>query len=89
MTDRGESGGESVVTPVAAVLGEAALSKDWRRLLIGGAASRRSGLGTELRMGLGAGLHFASGVRSGGVSSAPPEDTAPPAACPASAPPIM
>ena len=57
VTDRGEGGGESVVTPVAAVLGEAAPgggvvcssgTKDWRRLLIGGAASRCSGLGAEL-----------------------------------------
>ena len=61
VTDRGEGGGESVVTPVAAVLGEAAPgggvvcssgTKDWRRRLIGGAASRCSGLGAELGLGL-------------------------------------
>ena len=99
MTERGEGGAESVVTPDAAVLGEVALgggvacssgSKDWRRRrLIGGAASRCSGLGAELGTELGAGRLCASSARSGGVSSPPAEDTAPPAACPASAPPIM
>ena len=94
MAERGEGGAEPVVTPVAAVLRDAALgggvtcsrgTKDSRRQLIGGAASRRSGLGAELGTGLGAGL-WASSARRGGVSSAPPEDGAPPAASPASAP---
>ena len=91
MTERGEGGAEPVVTPVAAVLRAAALgggvacsrgTKDSRRQLIGGAASRRSGLGAEL----GVGLLCASSARGGGVSSAPPEDGAPHAASPASAP---
>ena len=70
VAERGEGGAEPVVTPVAALLRDAALgggvacsigTKDSRRQLIGGAASRRSGLlGAELGMGLGAGLLCAS-----------------------------